>query len=428
LGYDRFIAPLNHEFASDTDEESKLITKFIEQKCRCVRSCSDVFSADELRIMRAESKALDYNENNVNRLDVAILSELRALTATGTDTVSSKKTSKERERVRTKFLLRGLAVCRDMFLFVHGISDKRFRKIQGIFLADGLVEKIHGNAKRIPHNSLAFVDTENVVTCIRNYAQQNALFLPGRQAGVFNSALKLLPTSDTKKNIFYDVYKPSCEIAGVKDVSLVSFRKLWKTFCPEIVISKPKWDLCKFCQKNYTSVNREVQLDDEEKRKVTEDMTKHLNNVAQEREYYNNVIANTKVKLKEFTDTEKRKIIEQEKENCIVGFEENCIVDGKQNCIDEEKRNAADEERMKKITIQFKPDIPNSYSGAGHHSFDMAQLVSLPHNPYQPGPVYFLTGKHITLAKHAIVCIIQFNNYFSSFHLLQVSKCVYLES
>jgi len=91
LGYDRFIAPLNHEFASDTDEESKLITKFIEQKCRCVRSCSDVFSADELRIMRAESKALDYNENNVNRLDVAILSELRALTATGTDTVSSKK-------------------------------------------------------------------------------------------------------------------------------------------------------------------------------------------------------------------------------------------------------------------------------------------------------------------------------------------------
>ena len=43
------------------------------------------------------------------------------------------------------------------------------------------------------------------------------------------------------------------------------------------------------------------------------------------------------------------------------------------------------------------PTMPNSYSGKGHHSFDMAQLVSIPQDPLQPGPIYFLAGFKIAI-------------------------------
>lgn len=63
---------------------------------------------------------------------------------------------------------------------------------------NGLVAKVHGNAlttnKKVSH----FIDTQYVVKFMNNYAEQNAIFLPGRSSTVFNASLKLLPSSDNK--------------------------------------------------------------------------------------------------------------------------------------------------------------------------------------------------------------------------------------
>jgi len=46
---------------------------------------------------------------------------------------------------------------------------------------------------------------------------------------------------------------------------------------------------------------------------------------------------------------------------------------------------------------QLTPGIPCSYDGACHFTFHMAQMVSIPHNPLQPGPVYFLCPNKISI-------------------------------
>lgn len=142
-------------------------------------------------------------------------------------------------------------------------------------------------------------------------------------------------------------------------VSLVTFRRLWRKYCPEIIVGKPKYDVCKFCHANFTTYQREAALDDGQKRELVQKMDDHLQVVEQERAYYNAVIAETK---------------------------------------------AAFALRTAPIT----PHIPLSYVGKGHHSFDMAQLVSIPHDPIQPGPIYFLTGNALNIIAVQLWTLISF--------------------
>lgn len=67
------------------------------------------------------------------------------------------------------------------------------------FLANGLEERMHGNIKRLPYNTLTLVDSQNVVKFIRSYAENHAILLPGRIPGYKRNDLQLLPSSTTKK-------------------------------------------------------------------------------------------------------------------------------------------------------------------------------------------------------------------------------------
>lgn len=59
---------------------------------------------------------------------------------------------------------------------------------------NGMTPQIHGNKGRAPSHSLAPDDCQAVISFIVNYAEVNAILLPGRIPGYKQDDLKLLPS------------------------------------------------------------------------------------------------------------------------------------------------------------------------------------------------------------------------------------------
>ena len=41
----------------------------------------------------------------------------------------------------------------------------------------------------------------------------------------------------------------------------------------------------------------------------------------------------------------------------------------------------------------FEKHLPCSFNGVGHYSWDYAQQIHYPHDPFQPGPIFFKTPR-----------------------------------
>ena len=119
-----------------------------------------------------------------------------------------------------------------------------------------------------------------------NYAEQNALLLPGRVPGYSRSDVKLLPSSVSKR-LIWRVY----QIAAVNDgsihtVAYSTFNRLWRTLLPSIIIMRPMTHLCWQCQKNSTAILRSANVSDEEKTDAVLAALEHLCIVKVEPSFY----------------------------------------------------------------------------------------------------------------------------------------------
>ena len=85
----------------------------------------------------------------------------------------------------------------DNYLYVPGMD--RFKAIKGSYIANGLTPRVHGNHRRLPYNTLSYVEIRNVVRFLTTYAEIHALLLPGRIPGYKRDDIQLLPSSTTKK-------------------------------------------------------------------------------------------------------------------------------------------------------------------------------------------------------------------------------------
>ena len=74
--------------------------------------------------------------------------------------------------------------------------------LKACFLATGLTTRVHGNAKRLQKHSLKLDEVKTLVTFLSNYAEKNAILLPGRIPGYKRDDLQLLPSNTTKKVLF----------------------------------------------------------------------------------------------------------------------------------------------------------------------------------------------------------------------------------
>lgn len=328
-------------YASENDRQ--LVVDFLETGCGCTDNCGTKFSVNSFMEMRIQAAEIDQYRDHVNMLDQVILGELLCLRNTSDQTERSRKPNAARKQAQTTYLIKGQQVCRETYLFCHQIKVKRLKRLLKTYNENGLVARVHGNANKVAKNVTSFTDTQYVVKFLRNYAEQHAIYLPGRSSTVFNTNLKLLPSSDSKKKI-YAIYQQSFREDMVeKPVSLRVFTNIWRQTCSTIVVMRPKSDLCSFCQKHYTSGATMALASEEDKIANVKKMKGHLELVKSEREFYRNTIKMTKASL---------------------------------------------ENPQEKICV--------------HYSFDMAQQVHIPSNPLQPGPIYFLVPFKIGI--YGVMC------------------------
>lgn len=98
-------------------------------------------------------------------------------------------------------------------------------------------------------NVTSFSSVHNVVRFLNNYAEQHAIILPGRVSTVYNANVQLQPSSDIKIKV-HEIYKNSfTNKMPAKPVSTKVFTNIWRHCCPEIVVMKPRSELCALCKK-----------------------------------------------------------------------------------------------------------------------------------------------------------------------------------
>jgi len=89
-----------------------------------------------------------------------------------------------------------------VFLNLYGISYSRFRRLKEHYEAHGLSQRVHGNYRRLSHNTLPQAVTKDVKNFVTNYTDENAVLLPGRILGFKNNDICLLSSSETKINVW----------------------------------------------------------------------------------------------------------------------------------------------------------------------------------------------------------------------------------
>lgn len=273
-------------------------------------------------------------------LDLEVLANIQAFT-------NSEVIGEERKQSsRCSFLYLNRPICKDMFLNLYGISYSRFRRLKEHYEEHRLSQRVHGNYKRLPPNTLPQAVTEDVKNFLANYAEENVVVLPGRILGFKNDDICLISSSETKMNV-WRAFKRVSEETGKQAVVYTAFTKLWQQFQPDLLIAKPITDLYLTCQQNTSKLLRSANLTDSEKSQCVLAQQEHLNCIQREREFYRNTCIESKNNFERLEDT--------------IEFDEQhgpCSID---------------------------TDI--------HYSFDFAQQIHIPSNPMQPGPIYLKTPR-----------------------------------
>lgn len=156
--------------------------------------------------------------------------------------------------------------------------------------------------------------------------------MPGRLAN-HKVIVKLLPSSDTKQGLYLK-YKGMCDQSGDTCVGRTMFYNIWNNFCADVVIMRPRTDLCALCQRNMTSHANLRGASEEYKCAFYEKCQKHLELVNAERASYKSIVIKT--------------------------IDELDLTEVKQN--------------------ELGLVIPNSYEKGIHYSFDFAQQVHIPYD------------------------------------------------
>ena len=96
----------------------------------------------------------------------------------------------------------------------------RFMAVKAHFLAMGLTTRIHKRTKCLPRNALSFVEVQNLVRFLNNYAETHAILLPGRIPGyktreMIFSCYQLVPPKKLVLDMSYTsilINSPNCNV------------------------------------------------------------------------------------------------------------------------------------------------------------------------------------------------------------------------
>ena len=146
--------------------------KYFDQGCHCIEgdtkgSCIKQFAFDEY-----EDTVLNLRELTKEQRDLIILGQLLAITPSSF--------SNKLKNPPSLYMYRGLRVCWQTFYFIHSVSEKRLTALKNHLNIEGVTERLHGNTKKVPVNATTYEETEKLKLFIKNYANVNAVNIPGR--------------------------------------------------------------------------------------------------------------------------------------------------------------------------------------------------------------------------------------------------------
>ncbi len=165
-----------------------------------------------------------------------------------------------------QFWFGGHRICIKTFCFLHNIGEGKFTSIKSSWLENGLRPRQRQHTT--PHNVTSSSDVQQVVRFILNYAEDNAILLPGRIPGYKCDDMQLLPSSVTKREVWELYHETAASRESSLAVCYSLFCRFWRQLTPQVVVAKPMSDLCWTCQKNSTLIMRAHNTPVEEKTEV----------------------------------------------------------------------------------------------------------------------------------------------------------------
>ena len=357
------------------DHDEARVVRYVAGGCSCRHGpkntpCHKLFSATQYREMRDECRELSRDE-----LDMVIMGQLCALT------VRDGRTQRASDRVRssTQFRFGGHRICIKTFCFLHNIGEGKFTSIKSSWLKNGLRPRQRQHTT--PHNVTSLSDVQQVVRFILNYAEDNAILLPGRIPGYKRDDMQLLPSSVTKREVWELYHETAASREGSLAVCYSLFCRFWRQLTPQVVVAKPMSDLCWTCQKNSTLIMRAHNTPVEEKTEVNVINLPFTYIFCVYQQHFPYTI----------------QALQRAEDHLTLVTQERSLY-----------REALDESRRQTqahflLEGKFTPPPPHGMIAPAsnnimvHYSFDFAQQVHYPSNPLQPGPIYFNTsdGRHL---------------------------------
>ncbi len=329
----------------DQRGEHRLIVQFLETSCPCGRNCQRQFSTEEIADARANFRLLTWNERNC-----FMLSQLRSCVRS-LEMSWSARTKRHRDRQKFSYRINAdRSVCRDVFLFYHGETPKRLKRLQKHLAEIGTILPTHGNVGRKPAHACSSLDREAITTFIANFAATHGLLDPGRDVRKGQGRLTiLLPTVMNYVSV-HRVYQKSVQEQEKEAVSYRTFVRVWHEEAPHIVFNDPRTDLCMTCETFKKTLNKLAAHLDEtaevEKERVHQEALAHITYAKRERAYYR---ACAKVSRDHYVKLP--------------------------------------------VCERTAPGKPNSQDMVMHYSWDFAQQFHYPYEDQQVGPIYFKTPR-----------------------------------
>ena len=189
----------NNNVEDTTSADIEVCKQFYTTSCGCSNAqgkpCSSQFTVEHYVELRAQCGLLTHDE-----LDLVLMGFTSSAMVDSNDIRDGRhQNPPKRKRLTMLYKHHGIDVCRKTFLFLYGIGKDRLQAVKDSYKKEGLQVRRHKNTQRSPHHAMPFAAKRNVATFLYNYAEENAILLPGQIPGYKRDDIKLLPSSCSKK-------------------------------------------------------------------------------------------------------------------------------------------------------------------------------------------------------------------------------------
>ena len=163
--------------------EEQTMEEFISNGCGCQLGPKETSCVKYLTRQIVERCRQDCLELSRDELDLIVLSQIHSLRSTPDQPTLRLSHHVTGSKSRSTFYVHGVPICLKTFLYLHCMSRTRYENLVHHYYQNGLCPRVHGNARRLPPNTLPQEEVVHLVTFIKNYDRAHGLPLPGRVPG-----------------------------------------------------------------------------------------------------------------------------------------------------------------------------------------------------------------------------------------------------